>query len=263
MRSGWLVITRTGMSYQTNTEWLNRTANKSEGCPPWLGVIVHETQSPNPENPAGTLDYNLDPDVGSSYQDLIGRDGVRYCYLDPDHWMAWHAGVNTRVWVDGVQYDGGEVNAFFLGIELDGACDGTPATAAQLSTMAQLLNEYGERYGFARDAAHLIMHSQACAAIDPDYRSDARCTTIAELVQLCAAGEVTLDTFERRYRVLYDRSTVRQGPGRAFPIVGYVDQGREFMADSLSFGEPIEGDDQWLHAASGVGFISNTAAERI
>lgn len=251
------------MGYQTNDDWLGRTANKSEGCPPWLGVIVHETASPNPNAPQNTLNYNLSADIGSSYHDLIGRDGVRYRYLDPEDWVAWHAGVNTRVSVDGITYDGGAVNSYFIGVEMDGACDFTPATDAQLSTMAQLLNEYGERYGFARDSAHLIMHSQACAPIDPTYRSDARCTTIAELVQLCAAGEVSLDSYERRYRVRYDRSTVRTGPGRDFAIVGYVDQGREFMADSIKFGEPIDGDDQWLHAASGVGFLSNTAAERI
>jgi hypothetical protein len=251
------------MSYQTNTEWLNRSPNKSPGRPPWFGCIIHETQSPNPDNPAGTLNYNLDPDVGSSYHDLIGRDGVRYRYVDPELWIAWHAGVNTLVWVDGIPYQGGEVNACFIGIELDGACDGTPATDAQLATVAEVLNEYGTKYGFGRDAEHLIMHSQAVAAIDPNYRSDARCTTIAELVSLCNAQPISLDTYERRYRVKYDRSVVRQGPARSFPIVGYVDSGREFMADSLKFGEPVDGWDGWLHASSGVGFIHESAAERI
>lgn len=251
------------MSYTTNSDWLNKTANKTPGRPPWHGCIVHETASPNPDNPAGTLNYNLDPDVNSSYHDLIGRDGVRYPYLDAEQWIAWHAGVNTRVWVDGICYEGGMVNSFFLGIELDGACDGTPATDAQLATMAALLNEYGDRYGFARDASHLIMHSQAVAAIDPDYRSDARCTTIDELVSLCHAQPVSLDTYQRRYRVRYDRSVVRTGPGREFSIVGYVDAGREFLADSLKFGEVIDGDDRWLHASSGAGFLSATAAERI
>jgi hypothetical protein len=251
------------MSYVTNSDWLNKTANKSPGRPPWGGCIIHETQSPNPDNPAGTLNWNLDPDVGSSYHDLIGRDGVRYRYLDPELWIAWHAGVNTQIWVDGVLLAGGEVNAYMLGIELDGACDGTPATEAQLATMAELLNEYGDRYGFQCDAGHLIMHSQAVAAIDPSYRSDARCTTIAELVSLCHAQPISLDSYERRYRVRYDRSVVRTGPGREFPVVGYADANREFLADSIKFGEPIDGDDRWLHASSGVGFISATAVERI
>jgi hypothetical protein len=209
------------------------------------------------------LNYNLDPAVGSSYNDLIGRDGVRYRYVDPELWVAWHAGVNTLIWVDGIHYEGGEVNACFIGIELDGACDGTPATDAQLATMAEVLNEYGTKYGFARDAEHLIMHSQAVAAIDPNYRSDARCTTIAELVSLCNAQPISLDTYERRYRVRYDRSVVRTGPARSFPIVGYVDAGREFSADSIKFGEPINSDDRWIHAASQVGFISATAVELI
>lgn len=248
----------------TNTDWLNRTANKTPGHPPWKFFICHETASPNPENPSGTLNYNLDPDVNSSYHDLIGRDGVRYRYLDPEQWIAWHCGVNSRVWVDGQQYDGGEINSYAIGIELDGACDGTPATAGQLATMAELLNEYGLAYGIPRDAEHLIMHAQACAPIDPYYRSDARCTTIAELVALCAGdAPPVLATFNRRYRVRYDQSTVRTGPGRQFPIVGSVDAGVEFMADSLSFGEPIDSDDRWVHALSGIGFISHTAVERL
>lgn len=255
------------MSYTTNVDWLNRTANKSPGGPPWMGCIVHETQSPDPDNPAGTLNWNLSADVGSSYNDLIGRDGVRYRYLDSELYVAWHAGVNTRIWVDGVQYDGGEVNSYFLGIELDGACDGTPATDAQLATMAELLNEYGELYQFPRDPVHLIMHSKAVEPIQPNYRSDARCTTIGELVALCQAGEVDLNGYERRYRVRYNRSVVRTGPARSFPIVGYVDAGREFMADSIKFGESIPSgealDDRWIHASSGVGFISATAVERV
>jgi N-acetylmuramoyl-L-alanine amidase len=250
---------------QTNSDWLNKTANKSPGAPPWRFVIVHETASPNPENPAGTLNYNLSSSVGSSYHDLIGRDGVRYRYLDADHWVAWHAGKNTRIWVDGTQYDGGEVNSFGIGIELDGRCDGTPATAAQLATMAELLNEYGEKYGFARDSEHLIMHATAVAPIEPSYRSDARCTTIAELVSLCQdeTDEVPLDSYDRRYRVKYNRSVVRQGPARGFPVVGYVDAGREFWADSIKFGEAIDGNDEWLHASSGAGFLTITAAEQI
>jgi N-acetylmuramoyl-L-alanine amidase len=251
------------MSYLVNIDWLDKTANKSPGGAPWLGVVVHETASPNPDNPAGTLNYNLSADVGSSYHDLIGRDGVCYRYLDPDRYVAWHAGVKTKIWVDGHEYTGGEVNAFFLGIELDGKCDGTPATDAQLSTMTMLLNQYGDRYGFTRDSAHLIMHSTAVAPIDPSYRSDARCTTIADLVTGCQAPPLTLATYERRYRVRYNRSVVRQGPARSFPIAGYLNAGHEFWADSLKFGERIEGDDRWIHASSGAGFISATAVEQI
>jgi hypothetical protein len=251
------------MSYQTNDNWYNETANRSAGMPPWIGVIIHETASPNPESPSSTLNYNLSPDVGSSYHDLIGRDGVRYRYLDPEKYMAWHAGVNTLIWVNGQELKGGQVNAAMLGIELDGACTGEPATELQLATMAELLNEYGDLYGFPRDAAHLIMHSQACAPIDPSYRSDAMCTTIAELVARCAAGVVSLEPYERVYRVRYDRSVVRTGPARSFPIVGYVDAGIGFLCDSIKFGEVIDGSDEWLHASSGVGFLTITAAERI
>jgi N-acetylmuramoyl-L-alanine amidase len=251
------------MSYQTNSEWLNKTANKSAGSPPWRFCIVHETASPNPDNPAGTLNYNLSASVGSSYHDLIGRDGVRYRYLDPELYVAWHAGKNTLIWVDGEEYQGGEINSYGIGIELDGRCDGTPATEAQLSTMAALLNEYGDRYGFPRDSAHLIMHSKAVEPIDPSYRSDARCTTISELVNLCGAEEIPLATYDRYYRVLFDRSCVRTGPARSFPLVGYVDAGREFLADGITFGEEIQGNGNWIHASSGVGFITETAVERI
>lgn len=251
------------MSYQTNSQWLNRTPNRSSGHPPWLGVIVHETASPNPDNPAGTLNYNLDPDVDSSYHDLIGRDGVRYRYLDADLYVAWHAGVNTRIWVDGNQLDGGEVNANMLGIELDGPCDGTPATAAQLETTAAVLNEYGDRYGFARDSEHLIMHSKAVEPIDPKYRSDARCTTIAELVELCTDAIDPQESYERRYRVRFNRSIVRTGPSRTYPIVSYLSIGAEFFSDSAKWGEVVENSDVWIHFTSGAGFIHSSAVEQL
>ena len=114
---------------------------------------------------------------------------------------------------------------------------------AQLSTMAELLNEYGERYGFPRDAAHLIMHSQAVAPIDPSYRSDARCTTIAELVLSAPAATTepspARDATTGEYRVKYNRSVVRQGRRGGFRSLAYVDAGREFWADSIKFGEEI------------------------
>ena len=72
-----------------------------------------------------------------------------------------------------------------------------------------------------------------------------------------------LESFDRRYRVKYNRSVVRTGRRGAFPIVGYVDAGREFWADSIKFGEEIEGNDEWLHASSGAGFLTITAAERV
>jgi hypothetical protein len=249
----------------TNSDWLNKTANKSPGCPPWRYVIVHETASPNPDNPAGTLNYNLSSSVGSSYHDLIGRDGVRYRYLDPEKYVAWHAGVNTRVWVDGVQYDGGEVNSNAIGIELDGRCDGTPATSAQLHTMAELLCEYGLSYDFPVDAEHLIMHAKAVEPINPSYRSDARCTTIDDLVTLCAGTipPIEPDSYERIYRVRYDRCLVRHGPARSYGVAWTLNTGDEFASDSAMWGEVISGDDSWIHLADGRGFITNTAVEWI
>ena len=250
---------------QENTDWLNETANKSNGSPPWLFFIIHETASPNPNNPAGTLNYNLSSSVGSSYHDLIGRDGVAYRYLNPDKYVAWHAGKYTRIWVDGQQFDGGQVNANGIGIEIDGKCDGTLATVVQLQCLAELLNFYGQKYSIPRDHEHLIFHSTACEPINPDYRSDARCTTIDEIIAYCSGSSASTPTdgYERVYRVRYDQVIVRQGPSRDFPEAGRLNTGDTFACDSIKWGEPINGDDGWLHLSSGQGFTSNTNCERI
>ena len=245
---------------QTNNNWLNETANKSPGKPPWYFFIIHETQSPNPDNPAGTLDYNLSSSVGSSYNDLIGRDGIRYAYLDPEEYYGWHAGKYTQVSVDGIRYSGGAVNQNSIGIEIDGACDGTPATTKQLQCTAELLNYYGERYNIPRDAEHLIMHSAACAELNPGYRSDARCTTIQTLVDMCQ-GAPAPATGSRAYRVRYNPSIVRQGPSRDFPEAGRLNEGDIVEGDLIQFGETVEGDNGWLHLIDGWGFMSMTVLQ--
>lgn len=77
------------------------------------------------------------------------------------------------------------------------------------------------------------------------------------------AASIAQPTYERTYRVRYNRSVVRQGPATSFPVAAYIDAGREFLADSLKFGETIKGTDEWIHLADGVGFITATAVERV
>jgi hypothetical protein len=245
----------------TNTNWLNRTENKSNGRPPWEFIIIHETQSPNPDCPSCTLNYNLSRSVGSSYTDLIGRDGIRYAYLDPEKYYSWHAGNYTQVVVDGVTYTQGELNANALGIEIDGRCDGTPATKVQLTCLGELLNFYSSKYDIALDSEHLIMHSDACS-LNPSYRSDARCTTISEILSY-ANNSTSSPSYERTYKVLYDNSIVRQGPSRDFPEVTRFNTGATFLVDSGKYGEAVSGNDIWQHLADGRGFISDTVLARV
>ena len=131
-----------------------------------------------------------------------------------------------------------------------------------MQCVADLLNHYGKKYGIPRDAAHLIIHSQACAPVNPAYRKDAKCTTIDALVALCAGSAPQPQSYERSYRVRYNACIVRQGPARTFPEAGRMQAGETFVSDIAKWGEPINGDDCWLHLSSGLGYITNTSVER-
>lgn len=153
---------------QFDDTYLNQTVNKTargQGFRPEF-IVYHETASPNPNNPHGTLKYNLARSVGSSYHYLIARNGTIYRYLDESLYIAWHAGKNSR-WRG---YAGADVNTFSIGIELDGANNGTPITAAQRASTVDLVIWLCTRYGIPLLPEFHPRHSQ----VAPGYKSDPR-----------------------------------------------------------------------------------------
>ena len=147
---------------QFNTTYLNRTPNKTPRnttnfMPEF--VIMHETAG------YGSLEWNLRPEVRSSYNYLITRDGTVYHYVDERRYVAWHAGVASAA----RGYTGGMLNIYALGIELEGPNDGTPITTKQTKSMIELLTYFRDQYGIPLTRDYYFGHKDVAPThkIDP------------------------------------------------------------------------------------------------
>lgn len=183
---------------QPNTKYLNRTPNKDARSPSvdWIGVVWHGTGG-NPANPESTLRYNLRPDVKSSYHDLIAADGEWWQYLDPDQFLAWHAGV-SRHEVAGTTYRNYGINERFLAVELDERNTGDPITTPQLDTAARLALHYRDRYGIPLAEPYHVTHKQ----IAPGRKIDPTCTTIAAILHRARQLDISpspVDDYEQAW----------------------------------------------------------------
>lgn len=241
-----------------------QTANKTgRSGDPILGVVWHETASPNPDNPHGTLKFNLAASVGSSYHYLIARDGTVFEYLDPAAWIAWHAGKKNRfqsseLVLGGTRYVGMGVNRVTIGIELDGKADGTPATAAQLASAVELARSFVAAWNIPLDRSRHFTHKELTTL---GYRSDPRCVDLDALLLLARRTE---PVYSRAYRVTSSPALLRSAPERqAANIVDRLDAGVEFRSDGITFGETVDGSDEWLHTADQRGFIHSSIVERV
>lgn len=151
--------------------YLNKTPNKtkrntSNFSPEF--VILHETAG------YGSLDWNLKPEVRSSYNYLILRNGKVYHYVNERQYIAWHSGVNSSA----RGYDGGQINIYAIGVELEGPNDGTPITVPQWISFLDLLKYFNETYGIPLEREYLIGHKEAA----PGYKTDPKGYNIDEVV---------------------------------------------------------------------------------
>ncbi len=146
-----------------NNSYLNRTPNKTprntNSFVPEF-VVLHETAG------YGSLDWNLRPEVRSSYNYLISRNGTIYHYVDEQSYVAWHAGVNSSA----RGYTGGQLNTYAIGVEVEGPNDGTPITTAQTKSLVALLKYFNEQYGIPLTRDYFFGHSD----VAPGYKSDPR-----------------------------------------------------------------------------------------
>lgn len=183
-----------------NTSYLNLTENKDARTKPvnLVGVVWHETGS-HDKSPIDTLDWNLkrsqmvngkSQSVASSYNYLIALDGTVYRYVDEAQFVAWHAGLasakpaKNAVWeIDGTKYVGYEINVHCIGVEMDGAIDGTPITAQQRDSAILLMIYFRDAYGIPIDTVHHAEHK----ALAPGYKYDPKAYSVAMLVDLAQA----------------------------------------------------------------------------
>jgi N-acetyl-anhydromuramyl-L-alanine amidase AmpD len=227
--------------------WTYRSPNynsRPSGVRP-SSILIHTTE--------GSFDSDCEwmcaESSGVSTHYAIAPYGGVFCLVDDDK-RAWHAG-------SGNWHGCTDLNDISLGIECS-HLQGSAWPAALMDALDELCRDKIAQYGITQEWVTAHRWYAPGRKIDPtDFPDEQLKPFIANFYS------VPLETYDRRYRVRYNRSVVRQGPSTGFPVVGYVDAGREFSADSIKFGEEIQGDDQWIHASSGVGFLSNTAAERI
>lgn len=147
-------------------------------------------------------------------------------------------------------------NQISIGTELENANTGNdPYPKVQYDAAVELWRQLIQTYRIPFDwcARHLD--------ISPGRKTDPAGFPWEQFLDDCYAAATP--NYERRYRVLYNRSVVREGPAQSFPIVKYVDAGHEFMADSIKFGQPIQSNGDWPHLADGSGFITATAVKRV
>ncbi|MBA3469777.1 MAG: N-acetylmuramoyl-L-alanine amidase [Herpetosiphonaceae bacterium] len=163
---------------QFNTSYLNLTPNKTarstRAFKPEF-VVMHETAG------YGSLQWNLKPEVRSSYNYLISRTGTVYHYVDEKAFIAWHAGISSAA----RGYTGGQLNVYAIGVELEGPNDSTPITTAQTKAMVELLRFFRETYGIPLTRQYYFAHKD----VAPSHKSDPRGYSVEYTLKIISDSE--------------------------------------------------------------------------
>ncbi len=174
------------MAVVFNRSYLNRTPNKSirnaSNGKALVGVVLHETAG------SGTLEWNLKDSVRASFNYLILRNGTIYHYVDEKQYIAWHAGIASKWEIGGKLYKNGMLNQSFIGVEVEGPNDATPITTAQQISLVALIQYFKTEYGIGIVYDNYPEHWQ----VAPSHKTDARGYSGRYVVELAAAGSVTI-----------------------------------------------------------------------
>jgi N-acetyl-anhydromuramyl-L-alanine amidase AmpD len=212
------------------------------------GLILHATAGSAESDHRIFMGWESKHPVSIHYY-ILKTGEIRQYVREVD--TAWHTG--DSAWHGYTDFGCNEIT---IGTELENLNTGSdPYPQAQYDAAVSLWRELLiPTYSIPREwcARHLD--------ISPGRKTDPAGFPWSQFLDACYAQQ---HGYERHYRVRFNRSVVREGPARSYPIVSYVNAGTEFWADSLKFGESIDGSDEWIHATSGKGFISATAVERI
>lgn len=159
-----------------NDDWLNRSANRNDrnSSPETTGkiefVVWHGTDSPNPTDTPATLNWALINDGKRGAANYyIGQSGLVYRYIDPEKYIAWHAGAGGA---HARGYTGFQVNVHAIGIEIEERITKQPfipPTSLSLESAAQLAVVVNKLYGIPLERAYHVGHREIVA---PGYRFD-------------------------------------------------------------------------------------------
>jgi hypothetical protein len=159
-----------------NTEYLNRTENKTarNSSPQTTGriefVVWHGTDSPNPANTRGTLNWAIINDgTRGAANYYIPQSGPPFWYIDEGRFIAHHAGAGGA---KARGHIGFQVNVHSIGIEVEERITKKPkiaATPASLDQAALLAVDIHRRWGIPLERSFHVGHKEI---VNANYRSD-------------------------------------------------------------------------------------------
>lgn len=143
-------------------------------------IMLHDTDAPSGDS----RKYLVKNDRNASIHDLIWYDGTIYNYADSDV-ATWHAGVSTRVVINGVTYENNAVNLVSYGIELERKSGASPFYPDdQLLALGWRINDLRARFG----NIPIFRHGDADVAV-PKRRWDPRQLDLTTVTSWCARAK--------------------------------------------------------------------------
>lgn len=241
-----------------NTQYLNLSRNKDKRTTNWKEdiqfIVWHETANGSGDAHS-TLKWNLIKDgKRGSYNYLISRDGTIYIYIDGKVYICYHAGV----WSKALGYTGYDVNIHSLGVEIDGANDGTPIAPEQKKAIILLMLYFYQEYGIPLERKYHLMHKEV-APYDGKgnvYKSDPRGCDIGDILL-----ELQAPVMAPFYRVVTDIANIRLEPSTASTINLKRSKGSFVVAMEWVEGQRIGASTRWLKTLEG--FIHESVLEAV
>lgn len=176
-----------------NSSYLDKTQNcedRADYTTQGYACVVWHGTGGNPDNPEGTLRYNLIRDgKRGSYHVLIDQWGVVWAYLTSQTRVAWHAGVRST-WTlpawngpksvvrKDTTLSGHALNIWAIGIEVDEWNQGYPIPPRQLDACAVVAINYRDRYGIPLLYPYHTTHK----LVAPVYKHDPTCVGVEQIL---------------------------------------------------------------------------------
>lgn len=210
-------------------------------------LLIHTTEGSFPSD----AEWLCNPSSGVSTHFVISPDGQVYQLVNPEL-RAWHAGSGN--WMGCT-----DLNDISIGIECSHV-QGSAWPAPLLGALDALCRSLIESFDIDKDWVVAHRWYAPGRKTDPTDFPDSELLLFIDQLYTEPPAPPT-ETYNRIYRVRYNRSVVREGPARTYPVVAYVNAGVTFLSDSAKWGEVVDTSDEWIHLANGAGFIHSSAVE--
>jgi N-acetyl-anhydromuramyl-L-alanine amidase AmpD len=219
-----------GYGRRSQGQWL---ANRPGAV---TSVVIHSTNGNRGSAFSAECAYLRDSSNVSCH-DVISKQGTIGVILPPEA-EAWHAGA-CLAWAD---------NSRSYGIEIHHAI-GEAYTIPQMESLTWRVKQVIAEHGIIKERidTHRAVALPRGRKIDPSDWDDFDFYAWRE--RLYAAPEMV-------YLTTTQDANVRQGPGRAFPVVEIMTAGTVAGYDPVpTVGESIGGNPNWAHRADQLGFV--------